>query len=217
MLKNAIASFKVNGENSDALSGALAALRRGDVIVFPTETLYGLGADALAGTAVEKVFQLKGRDSNNPLPVLIADFTMLERLVLTVPRLAKDLMDCFWPGPLTLVLPARNDIPKPLVNATGGIGVRISSQPVATRLVRLLGHPITATSANPSGQEPARTLDEARNYFTRSVEVFVDGGALSSKRGSTVVEATETAVRIIRQGEIAAVELERVLGARKVY
>jgi L-threonylcarbamoyladenylate synthase len=217
VLKNAIASFKVNSENSDALSGALAALRRGDVIVFPTETLYGLGADALAGTAVEKVFQLKGRDSNNPLPVLIADFTMLERLVLTVPRLAKDLMDCFWPGPLTLVLPARNDIPKPLVNATGGIGVRISSQPVATRLVRLLGHPITATSANPSGQEPARTLDEARNYFTRSVEVFVDGGALSSKRGSTVVEATETAVRIIRQGEIAAVELERVLGARKVY
>jgi L-threonylcarbamoyladenylate synthase len=216
-LKNAIASFKVNGENSDALSGALAALRRGDIIVFPTETLYGLGADALAGAAVEKVFQLKGRDSNNPLPVLIADITMLERLVVTVPRLAKDLMDYFWPGPLTLVLPARNDIPKPLVNATGGIGVRISSQPVATRLVRLLGHPITATSANPSGQEPARTLDEARNYFTRSVEVFVDGGALSSKRGSTVVEATETAVRIIRQGEIAAVELERVLGARKVY
>ena len=217
MSKNAIANSKVNGENSGALSGALAALRRGDVIVFPTETLYGLGADALAGAAVEKVFQLKGRDSNNPFPVLIADFTMLERLVITVPPLAKDLMDCFWPGPLTLVLPARNDIPKPLVNATGGVGVRISSQPVATRLVELLGHPLTATSANPSGQEPARTLDEAKNYFRLSVEVFVDGGTLSSQRGSTVVEATETAVRIIRQGDIAAAELERVLGTGKVH
>jgi L-threonylcarbamoyladenylate synthase len=215
--RNAIANSKVNGENSGALSGALAALRRGDVIVFPTETLYGLGADALASAAVDKVFQLKGRDFNNPLPVLIADFAMLERLVITVPPLAKDLMDCFWPGPLTLVLPARNDIPKPLVNATGGIGVRISSQPVANRLVEWLGHPITATSANPSGQEPARTLDEAKNYFRLSVEVFVDGGTLSSQRGSTVVEATETAVRIIRQGDIAAAELERVLGTGKVH
>lgn len=206
----------MNDRNSDDVSGALAALQRGEVIVFPTETLYGLGADALNAAAVEQVFQLKGRDLNNPFPVLVADVTMLDRLVASVPPLAQKLMDHFWPGPLTIVLPARHDIPRPLVSRTGGIGVRVSSQPIAARLLALLGHPLTATSANPSGKEPARTLGEAKQYFADRITMFVDGGILTSQRGSTVVEANAAHVKVIREGEISAAELQRIAGTGNV-
>ncbi len=117
---------------AESLATALAALRRNDVIVFPTETLYGLGADALSVTAVEKVFGLKGRDPHNPIPLLIDGRDMLGALAVEIPSLAETLIDRFWPGPLTIVLPARKDIPLPLLNSHGGIGVRVSSQRIAT-------------------------------------------------------------------------------------
>jgi L-threonylcarbamoyladenylate synthase len=192
------------------------ALKRGDVIVFPTETLYGLGGDALNEAAVEKVFQLKGRDSGNPIPVLVANPGMLDTMVAKVPKTAQRLIDQYWPGPLTLVLPGRKNIPKYLCNSSGGVGVRISSQPIATSLVNGLGRPLTATSANPSGEEPARTLQEAERYFAHRVDLFVDGGTLTSKTGSTVVEVIEDRIKIIRQGEIGASELQQFLGAEKV-
>jgi L-threonylcarbamoyladenylate synthase len=194
------------------LREAVVALRRGDVIVFPTETLYGLGADALNFAAVEKVFQLKGRDPDNPIPVLVSDRSMLNSLVTEISRLAEKLMERFWPGPLTLVLPARQDIARPLVNSTGGIGVRISSQPIATEIVRLLGRPLTATSANPSGQPAAQTLAQARDYFTGKIKIFIDGGALTSKTGSTVAAIAGCKITIIRAGEIGKSELKKALG-----
>ncbi len=209
---------KTKIENSKApnpvrdFEAAIDALRCGDVIVFPTETLYGLGADALNSEAVEKVFKLKGRDSRNPVPVLVAGPGMLRNLVSAIPPLAQKLMDRFWPGPLTLVLPAREDLPKPLLNASAGIAVRISSQPIATQLLKELGRPMTATSANPSGKEPARTLQEAKRYFSGKVNFFLDGGRLSSKSGSTVVEVVGAAIKIIREGDIAASELRSVVG-----
>ena len=194
------------------MTHALAALKRGEVIVFPTETLYGLGADALNFSAVENVFQLKGRDPDNPLPVLVADRAMLDSLVAKVSPLAEKLMAHFWPGPLTLVLPARNDLPRPLVNRQGGIGVRLSSQPIATELVRLLSRPLTATSANPSGQPGAHTLLEAKNYFSAQITIYVDGGELTSPAGSTVAAVENDKLRIIRAGEISREALEVVVG-----
>jgi L-threonylcarbamoyladenylate synthase len=175
-----------------------------------------LGGDALNEAAVEKVFQLKGRDSGNPIPVLVANQGMLDTLVAKVPTTAQRLIDQYWPGPLTLVLPGRKNIPKYLCNSSGGVGVRISSQPIATSLVNGLGRPLTATSANPSGEEPARTLQEAERYFAHRVDLFVDGGTLTSKTGSTVVEVIEDRIKIIRQGEIGASELQQFLGAEKV-
>lgn len=211
MSKTETANFKTLGEAPENLPAAVGALKRGDVIVFPTETLYGLGADALDNAAVQRVFELKGRDPRHPIPVLVADQGMLHTLVAKIPTTAQKLMEIYWPGPLTLVLPARKNIPKPLCNPAGGIGVRISSQPIANRLIKGLGHPITATSANPSGKEPARTVQEAKSYFAGRVKVFIDGGTLTSQSGSTVVDATEDLIKIIRQGEIAAPELQRFL------
>ncbi|MFQ5850232.1 MAG: L-threonylcarbamoyladenylate synthase [Candidatus Binatia bacterium] len=193
------------------MTKSLEAVRSGEVIVFPTETFYGLGTDAFNEVAVAKVASLKGRDPNNPILLIISDLEMLKRVVTELPPIAERLMDRFWPGPLTLVLPAKEELPILLLNRKGAVGVRISSHPVASALVKGLGHPLTATSANPSGQEPARTVAEARAYFSGKVRIFFDGGRLEGKKGSTVVEISRDRLEIIREGEISSEELEGVL------
>jgi len=201
------------GVSAKVFSRAVDALKRGEVIVFPTETFYGLGADAFNETAVEQVVSLKGRNPENPIPIIVADREMLMEVVKDIPPMAQSLMDRFWPGPLTLILPAKNNIPAPLLNRTGGIGVRVSSHPLATRLARELGRPLTATSANPSGKEPARSIEEAMSYFSSRIEIFLDGGRLNGKKGSTVVEILQGQLKIIREGEIHSRELGKVLAA----
>jgi len=137
---------------------------------------------------------------------------MVDSLVAAISPLAKLLMTRYWPGPLTLVLPARTEIPRALVNSRGGIGVRLSSQPLATELVRLLGHPLTGTSANPSGQPGAQTVAQAKNYFSENISVYVDGGALHSRTGSTVAAIEKDRLRIIRAGEISREALADAVG-----
>lgn len=198
------------------ISSAIASLQSGNVIVFPTETVYGLGADALNHEAVERVFQLKGRNSENPIPIIVADQTMLRGLIDKIPPIAEKLIDRFWPGPLTLVLQARPDTPKQLLNIRGGVGVRISSQPIATQLSRELGRPLTATSANPSGKQAASTIEQAENYFAGEIGIFLDGGKLPAKIGSSVVEVIEDRIKIIREGEISVSQLAAIIGGQNV-
>jgi L-threonylcarbamoyladenylate synthase len=198
------------------LSQAIASLRRGDVIVFPTETVYGLGADALNPAAVERVFQLKGRNPDTPIPIIVADQAMLKDLVQEIPPIARKLMEQFWPGPLTLVLPAAPGTPQQLLNRTGGVGVRISSELIATQLAQELGHPLTATSANPSGRQAAATIEQAQDYFAAEIEIFIDGGQLPSKIGSSVVEVIDDRIRIIREGEISIDSLAASIGGKNI-
>jgi L-threonylcarbamoyladenylate synthase len=200
-------------QSVDLLSEALEAVRSGEVIVFPTETFYGLGADALNEAAVMRVASLKGRDPENPIPLIITDMNMLKEIVTELPLMAERLINHFWPGPLTLVLPARQGLPTLLMNRDGGVGVRVSSHPVASALVKGLGCPLTATSANLSGKGPAKTIAEARSYFSKQVEIFIDGGRLEGKKGSTVVEIHGDQLRIIRDGEISPKELREALAS----
>lgn len=197
--------------SAELLTQALEVLRHGGVIVFPTETFYGLGADAFNAAAVERVVAIKGRDPTNPIPLIVADEKMLRDTVTEIPPAARRLMERFWPGPLTLVLPARKGLPESLLNHSGGVGVRISSHAVPARLVGQLGHPLTATSANPSGRDPSRTIAEARRYFSAKLKIFLDGGRLAGRKGSTVVEVFQDEVRTIREGEISREELARAL------
>ncbi len=195
--------------NPKALDQAIEALRSGEVIVFPTETFYGLGANALDEDAVEEVATLKGRDIKNPIALIIADMDMLEDIVAEPAIIANRLMHHFWPGPLTLVLPAKKGLSPLLCNPDGGIGVRVSSHPIASALVNGLGRPITATSANPSGSEPARTIAQAQAYFANKLRIFIDAGELKGQKGSTVVECHGDRYKIIREGEISSRELDR--------
>ena len=213
MSRKKIENSERKGVSAKVFSRAVDALKRGEVIVFPTETFYGLGADAFDKAAVGRVILLKGRNPENPIPIIVADREMLMEVVKDIPPMAQSLMDRFWPGPLTLILPAKNNIPAPLLNRTGGIGVRVSSHPLATRLARELGRPLTATSANPPGKEPARSIEEAMSYFSSRIEIFLDGGRLNGKKGSTVVEILQGQLKIIREGEIHSRELGKVLAA----
>ncbi len=197
--------------SAESLAAALAALRGGEAVVFPTETFYGLGADALDAEAVDRVAALKGRGAESPIAVIVADRAMLALVVDEIPPAAEKLIARFWPGPLTLVLPAKKGIPAPLVNAEGKIGARVSSHPTAARLARALGRPLTATSANPSGKEPARSIEEARAYFGERIEVYLDGGEAAGKTPSTVAEIGAGEMKIIRAGAIAAEELRKWL------
>lgn len=202
-------SFRVKDENTEIVFPAVEALKRGEVIVFPTETFYGLGADALNENAVERVVSLKGRNPDSPIAVIIADREMLTEIVTEIPSMAERLINRFWPGPLTLVLPAPKGLPLSLLNRDGKIGVRVSSHPLATRLARELGRPLTATSANLSGKEPARTIQQARSYFSGKIEIFLDGGRLAGTSGSTVVEICHNELKIVREGEISSKDLQR--------
>lgn len=211
MSKQKTENSGARGRRAEAFSRAIDALRRGEVIVFPTETFYGLGADAFDEAAVGQVVSLKGRSPDQTVPIIVADREMLNSVVTHVSPAAQKLIDRFWPGPLTLVLPAKKNLPGPLLNRDGGVGVRISSHPLAARLARELSHPITATSANPSGREPARSVEEAMGYFSEKLEIFLDGGRLEGKKGSTVVEIVQDKLRIVREGEIPSEELKRIL------
>jgi L-threonylcarbamoyladenylate synthase len=194
-----------------AVDDAVAALRRGELIVYPTETLYGVGADATSAAALERLLALKVRTADKPTSVLVADRAMLDLIAADVPAIAERLLAKFWPGPLTLVLRARASVSPALTAGTGTIGVRVSSHPVAAAIVATLGRPLTAPSANPAGATPAVTVHEARAYFGGRIAVYVDGGTLPGGRGSTVVDVTGNPLRVLREGAVSSAALRATL------
>ena len=177
--------------------------------MFPTETVYGLGADARSAAAVDHLVAVRGREEAKPILVLVRDLAMAET-VAEIPPAARRLAARFWPGALTLVLPAREDLPAPLTAGSGTIGVRVPGHPLAAALVGVLGAPVTAPSANPPGAEPPRRLAEARAYFGERVAVYLDGGRL--RGGASTVAAIEgERVRILRPGLVSEAELRAAL------
>jgi L-threonylcarbamoyladenylate synthase len=196
---------------------AVAALARGGVIVYPTETFYGLGAAALHADAVRAAAALKGRDATKPIAVLVGDRAMLDRVVARVPRPAAPLIERFWPGPLTLVLPARAGLPPELTAGSGLIGVRVSSHPVAHALVAALGEPITATSANAAGDAAPADVAAAVATFGPRVDAYLDGGALAGGLASTVLVVDDDMARVVRAGAVAIGALRAALGVTPIH
>ena len=187
---------------SAALADAVAALRAGRLVAFPTETFYGLGAAALAPAALRIIFQVKGRPEHKPLLVLVDSVAMAERIAAEIPERARALMTRHWPGALTLVLRARPHLPVEVTAGSGTVGVRLSAHPVAQALVRALGQPITAPSANPSGLAPPTTAADVLAYFPRGIDVVLDAGATSGGAPSTVLDVTVDPPRVLRAGAV---------------
>jgi L-threonylcarbamoyladenylate synthase len=180
------------------IARAAALLRAGLVVGFPTETSYGLAADALSAAAVARVAQVKGRGPGHPMPVLVADLEMLRRIALDIPARARALIASHWPGPLTIVLPGVPGLPRSITNDAGAVGVRVSSDPIAQQLVQAAGGPITATSANATGEPPAQ--DPVAAACAGVVLVLADGPRRAPV--STVVEVRGDAVIVLRQGPV---------------
>lgn len=184
------------------LRRAADVLRRGGVIAFPTETFYGLGADALQPDAVARVRALKGRPGDRPLLLLVDSIDMVESLVTTITPAARALMARHWPGPLTLVLPARACVPSEVTAGTGTVGVRLSPHAVARGLVRALGGPVTAPSANVTGASPPVTVAAAMASLGDGVELALDAGPTAGGPASTVLDVSSDPPRVIRPGAV---------------
>jgi L-threonylcarbamoyladenylate synthase len=190
---------------------AIEVLRKGEVLIYPTETLYGLGVDIHNPVAVQKIFQLKNRDISKPISLLVPTKKDIQKLVQQLSDKSLKLIDKFFPGPLTLVLPVAPTI-NPILHANSGwIGIRMSSHPLAQKLVETFGGPITTTSANPSGESSGRTLAQLKEYFHEQKGIAVlSGGDLSLSKGSTVVKVDGEQLKLLREGEIPFREIENV-------
>lgn len=195
-----------------ALQQAAQVLRRGGLVAFPTETVYGLGADGTDPEAVARIYRAKGRPSDNPLIVHIADPADLQPLVTEIPPLAKLLMERFWPGPLTLVLPRSPLIPDATAGGLPTVGVRMPNHPVARELIRLAGVPVAAPSANISGKpSPTDALHVLEDLKDR-VEIILDGGETGVGLESTVLDLTTQPPTLLRPGGVTIDQLEEVCG-----
>jgi L-threonylcarbamoyladenylate synthase len=199
--------------NAENIARAAAALRRGEIVAFPTETLYGLGANALDASAVEKVFAAKGRASGKPLIVLVSALAEAEAFA-KMSASARELAEAFWPGPLTLVLPRRADCPLPDAVSAGldTIAVRVPSHPVALALLAEAKLPITAPSANRSGRRSPKTAADVEAELGDRPAMILDGGSTPLGVESTIVGLAGPAPTLLRSGALPREAIEKVLG-----
>jgi L-threonylcarbamoyladenylate synthase len=186
---------------------AAATLRAGGLVAFPTETVYGLGAHALDADAVRRIFAAKGRPADNPLIVHLGAAADLDTVVASVSPLARRLAARYWPGPLTLVLPAAPEVPAVTRGGLATVAVRVPDHPVALRLLRAAGVPVAAPSANRSGRPSPTTADHVRADLGDTVDVIVDGGPCELGVESTVVDASGEVPVVLREGMITREEL----------
>jgi L-threonylcarbamoyladenylate synthase len=192
------------------LAKAASLLQSGNLVAFPTDTFFALGA-ILTESAVSSLFAVKGRMAGNPVPVLLSSADQAEAVAEEFPHEARKLARAFWPGPLTLVLPARTSVPGTVTANTGTVGVRVPSHPVAMELISKVGSPVTGTSANVSGMPPAKTGAEVMAQLNGKIAAIVDAPCGTHVQPSTVVRFDGTGLNIIRVGAVSEDELLRVL------
>ncbi|MGN7469245.1 L-threonylcarbamoyladenylate synthase [Brevibacillus sp. SAFN-007a] len=191
---------------------AARLLRAGEAVAFPTETVYGLGANAWSDAAVEKIFAAKGRPSDNPLIVHIGELEQLSTVAGAVPEKARKLMRAFWPGPLTIILPKNDRVASLVTAGLDSVGVRMPDHPIALALIQEAGVPIAAPSANRSGRPSPTTAAHVLADLNGRIAGIVDGGATGVGVESTVIDATLDPPVILRPGGITREQLERVIG-----
>lgn len=174
----------------------------GGLVAFPTESFYGLGVNSLDQKAIRRLFQVKKRRSNQPILILLPSLESLDQYALNIPGTAYKLIERFWPGGLTLIFQAAPGISPLLTAGTGKIGIRLSGHPVAAALVKAVGLPLTATSANLSGRPPCSGADEVLKSLGQSIDIILDGGRTTGKIGSTLMDVTVDPPQVLRQGMV---------------
>lgn len=196
---------------AEGIEAAAEAVRRGEVVVLPTDTVYGVGADAFAIDAVAAVLAAKGRGREMPLPVLVPNPQTVDGLATEVPGYVRDLMSAFWPGPLTLVLHSQGSLMWDLGETNGTVALRMPQNDVALRLLSEVG-PMAVTSANISGQPPATTILEAATQLGSAVSVYLEAGPSAGGLASTILDCTHKTPLILRAGAVSAGQIREVLG-----
>jgi L-threonylcarbamoyladenylate synthase len=194
----------------EQIKRAIKALAEGELVVFPTETLYGIGCDATNPDAVARLCAAKHRPDDKPLAVILGEAAQASQLTDALSGNAAALAEAFWPGPLTLVLPARPGLSDAIIGE-GRVGMRVTSDPVAARLACQLGRPICAPSANPTGLPPAPGVTGARAYFAKTVSVYLDDGPRDGEASTVVLPGPP--LEVLRSGPISKENLNKVISS----
>ncbi len=201
-----------NSSEKKVLARAVKILAEGGVIAYPTETFYGLGADATNDKAIEKIFSVKGRDFRNPISLIICKADEINPLVKLIPDPAHKLMAAFWPGALTIIFSASDIISPMLTAGTGKIGLRVSSHPLAQAVAQKLKKPLTATSANLSGAPECSTASEVIKQIGDKLDAILDWGKTHGDKTSTIVDVTVDPPIILREGAISRQAIKKYIG-----
>lgn len=199
-------------DNSAEIKEAAELIRQGEVVAFPTETVYGLGGSGLLEKAVHKIYAAKGRPSDNPLILHVCDVAMAESLVQEIPETARRAMEYFWPGPMTVILPKAENVPFCVTGGLSTVAVRMPSHDVALKLIREAGIPIAAPSANTSGRPSPTKAEHVMEDLKGRIPMILDGGAVKVGVESTIIDFTEDIPVILRPGRITKAELEEIIG-----
>ena len=200
-------------QTTDNLRQITATIAGCGVIAFRTDTFYGLGADPFNASAVHKIRELKGREDDKPILIVISDTKEVDRLIPFRAKAFDDLAKRFWPGALTIIGQAAAELPNQLTVGTKTVGVRLPDDDRVRALIAACGGALTATSANVSGQPPARTAAEVASYFGQRIDLIVDGGATTSESPSTVVDATTSELKLVREGLIPWSEVRSAISS----
>ena len=193
------------------IASAVSALKGSRLVVLPTDTVYGIGADAFDGAAVAALLAAKGRGRDMPVPVLVGSWHTIDGLVYSVPDAARELIQAFWPGALSLVVRQAPSLQWDLGDAYGTVMLRMPLHPIAIELLREVG-PMAVSSANISGRAAAVTAADAREQLADLVEVYLEGGPSAQQAASTIVDLTDTQPRVLREGPVTAAAIADVLG-----
>lgn len=203
--------IKIKENYKDILKKIGKEVKNGKLIVFPTETVYGIGANSLNKEAVSKIFDAKGRASDNPLIVHISNINMLENIVYNINDIEKKLINAFWPGPLTIIMKKKDIIPENVSGGLNTIGVRMPDNSIARELIEYAGVPIAAPSANKSGRPSGTLIEDIKQELDGKVDYILDAGNSKIGLESTVVKVIDNTVRILRPGKITFEQLKRVV------
>ncbi|MBA3075637.1 MAG: threonylcarbamoyl-AMP synthase [Anaerolineae bacterium] len=200
-------------ENPESISSALSLIRDGEIVAFPTDTVYGLGADPFQATGIIKLFEAKGRDSNKAIAILIGSIEQASLVTDYMPDMAIRLCEVFWPGMLTVIVPRKNTLPE-LISNVDRIGIRMPNHPVALEMLRTYG-PLATTSANLSGKPDAITAKDVFDQLANRVPLILDGGKCQGGVPSTVIDCSGSEPVILREGPVSIEQLFKVLEIQK--
>ncbi len=198
-------------DREDGLAAAASAVRAGRLVVIPTDTVYGIGADAFSSSAVRSLLAAKNRGPDMPVGVLVGSWSTIDGLVLSVPRSARQLIEAFWPGDVSIVLPHAPSLSWDLGQSGGTVMLRMPLHPVAIELLREVG-PMAVSSANVSGRPPAATAEEAKEQLGESVSVYLDGGPSGDPVPSTIVDLSGDDPVVLREGAVSTAAISEALG-----
>lgn len=200
---------QLNAEQPGAVQQAAELLKEGQIIAFPTDTLYGVGVDPFSPAAIEGLYRVKGRAAEKGIPILLADLEDLPKVAHSIPALAQALIEAYWPGSLTLVVPKHPDLPA-AISPNQGIAVRIPDHAVSRAFIRAAGGAVATSSANRSGEQPARTAAEAFEALNGQIAAVLDGGPVQHGQASTVLDCMSDPPKVLREGPITVKNLTRL-------